>query len=667
MVDLGVLEDLLVLLGIAILAAYLLSRLRISPIVGYLVTGMLAGPHGYHLVHAEHEVEIMAEVGVVLLLFTIGLEMSFSHIVRLRRPLLIGGSVQVVLTGLVVFLLGWGLGLAPAAAAVLGMAVALSSTAIVLKMLMERGEVETGHGRTSLAILLFQDLCVVIFLVLLPLLGGKLGSISVWGVVGAMGLLGALVLFARYLMQPLLRAVLVARSAELFRLTILALVLATAWLTSQAGLSLALGAFLAGLALSESPYAHQALSDILPFRDSFLAIFFISIGMLVDVRLMIDQAGLLVVLWIGLLLAKTLTGTVAALFSMQPLRSSLLIGIVLFQVGEFSFVLLKQAVGMNLLSREVYQTALSVIVLSILATPFAVRHAATIADALTALFGVQGRVPADHLRGSTGNLVGHVVIAGYGLSGRNVGNVLTQMKIPCLHVELNGEAVERGRAAGDLVVYGDVTSRSVLEGVGLEHARALVIAINDPGAVLRAIRVARDVNPGLYVLARTRYVAELDRLTELGADEVIPDEFEASLQLASCILRRFQMPDADVVRIISSLRREHYQNLRPEARPSGTFSSFLSVLDGAGVEAIAVPDDSPCLNRTLAEIALRTHTGATVVGVVQKGQVQYGATATLRPERGDTLLVLGAPDEVQRAKDLLAGKAVEPKPSPTAG
>jgi CPA2 family monovalent cation:H+ antiporter-2 len=655
MTEIVFLQDMLILLALALANAWLFSRLKQSPIIGYLATGMLVGPFGFHLIQGLHEVEVLAEIGVILLLFTIGLEFPFARILRLRRLMLIGGTAQVALSIPLIWAAGRFLGLSNGAAWALGMALALSSTAIVLKLLLEQGEMDTLHGRVSLSILLVQDLCVVFFLVLLPFLSKGAGKFSWLAIVNAIGLMVGLSLFVRYLLKPLLRGVLRASSPELFRLTLLTLVLGTAWVTSLAGFSLALGAFLAGLFLAESDYSHQAMADILPFRDTFLAIFFVSMGMLVDVRMLAYSWHLVLGFLLILSLLKIGTAGLAALLTRCPLRVSLAAGLILFQVGEFSFVLLKQASGLGLIDPQPYQLALSVIALSMVVTPLLVPRAPAVAAAFANLLGHKGgKLEAETLE-RTANLEGHVIIVGYGLSGQNVGGILRAMQIPYLFIELNSESVRKGNQAGEFIVYGDATAPPVLEGLGIKRARALVLAVNDPGALSRAIRAGRELNPELYILARTRYRAELDYLCELGADEVIPDELEASLQLSNYLLRRFGIAEGQIMQHLTRLRRAHYSQLYAPRQGSSTEAPALSVLEGGQVEFQAVPGDSPCLDRTLAELAFRSNTGAMVLGVLRHERTIYNVSPDFQLKQGDTLILLGSEEEIQRAREMLHG------------
>ncbi len=655
MPDLSVLREIFVLLTLALANAWLFSRLKQSPIVGYLVTGLLVGPYGFHLIRGIHEVEIVAEAGVILLLFTIGLEFSYSRIMRLKGLLLKAGTTQLVATAVAVAIGTLLLGESWQSAAGLGMAMALSSTAIVLKLLLENGEIDSAHGRIALGILLFQDLCVILFLVALPLLGSQPQEFSFWTVLHAGLIMGVLYLFARHLLTPLLRNILLTRSPELFRLTILVLVLGTAWATYEAGLSLALGAFLAGLALAESDSSHQVLSDIIPFRDVFLAVFFISVGMLVDVRLLVANWWQ-VLLGLALLgLAKTIAGTLGALVCRYPLRTALITGLVTFQVGEFSFILLKQAQSLDVLPDATYQLALSIVALSMMATPLIFRHADALATALSGWLGRPYRHAGEEERERTGNLEGHVIIASYGLSARNVARTLREFRIPYIHIEVNGDAVRRAKLAGEIILHGDASAPHVLEGAGIHRAKALVLAINDPAALARAIPAARELNPELYILARTRYVAEVDDLLAAGADEVLPDELGAGVELATFLAKRLHLTEGRLLKLLAAIRDEHHQRYRHPGEPAGNLPGYLSVIGDSEIELQAVPDDSPCLRRSLAELDFRAATGAMVVGVIRHERTIYSPGPTLHLEHGDTLMLLGDADNIHKARVFLHG------------
>ena len=655
MPELSALQDVLILLGLALINAYLFSLLRQSPIVGYLTTGLLVGPYGFHLIKGVHEVEMVAEVGVILLLFTIGLEFSAQRIVRLRNLLFSAGTVQVASTALAVSCGTLLLGEYWASPITRGMSMALSSTAIVLKLLLERGEIDSAHGRIALGILLFQDLCVILFIVGLPLLGTQAHTFSIWSLVRAGVILFGLYLFVRYLLKSLLRGILRTRAPELFRLTILAIVLGTAWATAEAGLSLALGAFLAGLSLAESDSSHQVMADIIPFRDVFLAVFFISVGMLVDIRLLLANLGAVLLGLLLLSLAKTLAGTMAGLAARYPLRTALTSGLITFQVGEFSFILLAQARDLQAIPPHTYQLALSIVAISMMLTPLMFRHAQGIANFVSSLIKRRTEQPVSDDQERTANLEGHVIVAGYGLAGRNVARTLREMCIPYIHIEMNGEAVHRARQAGEIIIRGDATAPAVLEGAGIHRAKAIVLAINDPSALARAIPTARELNSNLYILARTHFVAHIDHLIQSGADEIISDEFGAGLEMATFLLRQFQVPEGRVLKILSTLRNEHHQRYQQGGRQTRNLTGYLSVLDNGELEIQAVPDDSPRLGKSLAELNFRSVTGCNIMGVIRHERVIYNPPADLRIEAGDTLMLLGEPSGVLKAREFLHG------------
>lgn len=643
--------DLLILLVLALGSALTFTRLRLSPIIGYLISGVIAGPYGLHLIKNIHEVEVVAEFGVILLLFTIGLEFSISRLLRLKQLIMTGGLAQMLFSGTAFIAVATLVGFDIITAIALAMALVLSSTAIVLKLLNERGQIDTIHGRMALGILLAQDLAVVFFLISLPLLAGQDLTFSIAQFIKVTLLLVGLLVFSRYLLQPMLLNILKVRSQELFRLAIIALILATAWLTGEVGLSLELGAFLAGLALAESPYAHQALSDILPFRDTFLAIFFVSIGMLVNISLVITQWPLVLGATVTVMVIKFIAAAVAVILLRHSLRIAILTGLLLFQAGEFSFVFLKGATDLTLVSDTTYQITLAVIALTMIATPVIAGQAENWASALATLLGKPAKQIHPEIQEQTANLAGHVIIAGYGLSGRNIGHILRKFNIPHLYVELNATNVQQGQRDGDFIIYGDATSSEVLRELGINRAKALVLSINDPAALARAIGIARQLNPDLYILARTRYVAELDHLHELGADVVIPDEFEASLQLGNNLMHSFDLSEGRILHVLAQLRQQHYSSMLTTDNPD----HGLSVLEGGRLEYQAMPDDSPYLGASLAETDLRNRTGVTVVGIIRQERTIYSPSGSFRLEQGDTLMMLGNKDDVLHAIEQLHG------------
>ncbi|MFQ5662780.1 MAG: cation:proton antiporter [Terriglobia bacterium] len=531
------LRDLLILFGFATLISVVLHKARQSTIVAYLLTGILVGPSGLGVITNRAGIELMAEIGVVLLLFTLGIEFSLEKLLRMRQVVLGAGSRQVVFTILVSSLLAISIGYTWRQSLFWGFLIAASSTAIVLKLLFERQELDSPHGRAILGVLLFQDLCVVPMMALIPALAAPAPGIAftiVYALGKALGLVAALLLVAHYLFGPLWRTIVQLRSKEIFLIATIFFSLGTAWVAGQLGLSLALGAFLAGLALSESEFAHQILSEILPFRDSFSSLFFISIGMLIHLGFVRANWTVVALLAAGIFLAKLLTGASAVLSLGFPLRMSLLVGLGLAQVGEFSFVLLQQGAGLGLVSEAGYQTFLAAAVFSMMITPLVAQASPRLAarfSEMPILLRFFPELGEAKLKQQARALNDHVIVCGYGLSGRLTARVLKQAGIPYLVLETNPETVRRAAAAQETILFGDGSSQAILAKAGAGRARAIVYAISDPFVLSRAVSNARLLNPQLTILVRTKRLEEQPILERAGASQVVSEEREAAAEI----------------------------------------------------------------------------------------------------------------------------------------
>ena len=522
-------------------AAYLLHILRQPPLIGFLLAGALLGPFGLGLVGDVHVVETLAELGVVLLLFTVGLELSLGNVRRLGRIVWVAGSIQVLGTIAIVFPVASALDLPPARSLFFGYLVALSSTAIVLKLLADRRELDSPHGRFLIGILILQDLAVVPMLLSLQFLAGREGAgiLPLLLAVGKTALTAAgLILAARFLVPRFIGALAGTRQKEIFVVAVLFLVLGSALATSWAGLSAALGAFLAGLVLSESEYGHQAMADIAGFRDAFNAIFFVSIGMLFNPRILLSQP-LLVGVLLGLILVwKTVAGGAAVLALGHSFRVALVVGISLAQIGEFSFVLLRQGLAAGLIAQDDYQTFLAAAIITMLATPFLSEASHGFAQRVTAgAGGTRARAAP-----SPAAAADHVLVIGFGHMGQTVARVLKRAGVPFRVIDLDPDRVKRGIKLGLPIEFGDSTNDIVLKRVGIEKARAAIVLISDPRASRQTIRRCRAQSASLFILARTRYLADIPALASEGANEVVAEEFETSLEIASRTLRHLEFP-----------------------------------------------------------------------------------------------------------------------------
>jgi monovalent cation:H+ antiporter-2, CPA2 family len=655
--DLPALRDLVIIFGLSIGIVLLSHRLRLPAIVGLLLTGVIVGPYGLRLVRDIEVVEHLAEVGVILLLFTIGIEFSLKALLSLKRIVGIAGTLQVGLSIAAVYVAAHLLGRSGGEALLSGFLVALSSTAIVLKLLGERGETDSPQGRIAVGVLIFQDLSVVPMMLLLPVLAGSAASseFSVgWIIIKALALVVVVLISARMVIPPLLHQVVRTRSRELFVLSIVLICFGTAWLTALAGLSLALGAFVAGMLISESDYGQQALADVLPLRDLFSSLFFVSVGMLLNAEFALQHAGTIAVIVGAIILSKACTGMVATLAVGYPLRIAVLTGLALAQIGEFSFVLARAGFSAGLIGQEVYQEFVAAAVMTMLATPFLLRAAPVLADRAARLrlarwFAGNSQQSPD-LRGMP--LRDHVVIVGFGLNGRNVARALAAVDIPYLIFEMNPETVRTERRKGTPIIYGDASQEAVLRHGHIDAARVVVVAISDAAATRRVVELARRLNPGVYIVARTRYSQEVGPLCALGANEAIPEEFETSIEIFARVLRRYLVPREAIERQIAAIREDGYEMLRHLRPPPLSFTEVQRQLADLEIETFRLAAGAPAAGKTLAELRLREKIGVTVLALQRDGETLTNPWGGTLLQAGDLVIMLGKSTQFAEAAPL---------------
>src|SRR2546430_1293032 len=566
MSDLPFLRQLIIVLAATISIVFVFQKLRLPTIVGFLLAGVIIGPNGLQLITSLSQVETLAEIGVVLLLFSIGLEFSFETIVSVQRRVIWAGLLQVGLTILLVLALTRFFGLSIEIGIFYGFLLSLSSTAIVLRIYNDRREINSIQGRLASGVLLFQDLCTVPMMLLLPVLGqsgqGSLVSI-VWAVAKALFALVLIVWAARRFLPRLLHQVALLRNREIFILFVVLICLGTAWLASESGLSLALGALIAGLVISESELSHQIIADVLPLRDCFSGIFFISIGMLLNLDLLTRD--FLTPLMNLLLIVGIKSLLIFAVFwwLYGSTRLAVLLGLSLAQVGEFSFILAKAGINYNLLTPANEQLFLAGSILSMIATPFLIQSVHGLAVGLEAMLGASPESTSAGETAASENVAqGHVVVVGYGLNGQNLARVLKEVGIPYRVLEMDPDLVRCAKAAGEPIFFGDGTRPEILQQAGIRQAHVVVIAISDPAATARVVSQARRLRPDLYIIVRTRYVAEIDHLYRLGANQVIPEEFETSVEIFARVLQEYHIPRNVISLQVDLIRREHYGTLR---------------------------------------------------------------------------------------------------------
>jgi len=666
--ELTLLSELLKVFALSVGVIYSCHKVRIPPIVGFLITGVIAGPYGLGLVSAVHEVEILAEVGVVLLLFTIGLELSIGELVRLRKSVLAGGGGQVLLTIVAFGGLAWGLGFEIPQALFVGFLAALSSTAIVLKTLQQRAEMDSVYGRISLSVLIFQDLIIVPMMLLIPFLAGQAGGDGgsglsfLWPTLKGFGMVALVFFLARKVVPKLLHRIVQTRSRELFLISTLALCLATAFLTSQVGLSLSLGAFLAGLIISESEYSLSALEGIMPFRDVFTSLFFISVGMLLDVGYAASHLPSVAGATLAVLALKALMAALAAYLLGFPLRPALMVGLALCQVGEFSFVLAKAGKAEGLIDAEGYQLFLAASIMTMALTPPLIGFAPRAADWVRGLplFTRLSKRPFEEEmeQACDGHacVTDHLVIVGFGVGGKHLARAAKSFGITYRVVEMNPDTVRTSAAEGEPIIFGDASQAAVLERVGAHNARVLAVVVSDPVSIRRITDAARRLNPALHIITRTRFLSEMEPLLELGASDVIPEEFETSVEIFTRVMMRYLVPRGEIERFTEEVRSEGYEMLRATEVRGDSFCTLNRQFPGMDVSAITVEPGCILDGQTLQESELRRTHGLTVVAVGREGEVMGNPDGTLRLQAGDVAYVFGAHADIAAKAGLFSGR-----------
>jgi CPA2 family monovalent cation:H+ antiporter-2 len=660
--DFAILQQLIILLAAAVLIIYASHKIKLPTVVGFLLTGILIGPGGFALVKDTEVIAILAEIGVVMLLFMIGLEFTLDRLKRIQRNFWLGGGLQVLLTISAAVLILALLQVPVKEAVFFGFLVSLSSTAVVLNILAGRGETDAPQGQLSLGILIFQDMAIVPMIALVPVLSGIRAAsptaILVRFLAGG-AVIAAVFIVARFLMPRLLHLIIGTRIREVFLITSLVVCLGMAWLTSSLGLSLALGAFLAGVIISESKYSHQVVSDILPFKDVFNSLFFISIGMLLNTAVVWRSRFMIAAILVSILILKAAVVILTVRLLGYSSRIALVTGLALAQIGEFSFVLAGVGRASGLLPDDIFQIFLASSILTLLATPFLIQVSPALAARTERAFKWKARA-RDSGHEAAGKLQDHVIVAGYGLNGRNLANVLKEAGIPYVILELNPETVKQATEQGEPIIFGDVSSRTILKEAGIERARGMVIAISDPGITRRAVRTARDMSRSGFLIVRTRYASEIDGLFSLGADDVIPEEFETSIEIFTRVLDKYYIPKNIIDAQVKVLRGECYGILRGSCEAIRPSLERIADLMAAGTaETFYIMKGGWSAGKNLETIDLRKKTGATLIAVVRGDQSFTSPGADFSIEEGDTLVLVANHRDMNRAFHFLTTGEVD--------
>lgn len=657
-IDNDPLLQILILLAASVGVVAGVRKLRLPAILGYLLVGMCLGPHALALAVRNDTTQLLADFGVVFLVFTLGLEFSLPRLVAMRWEVLGVGGLQVLLTtALVALAAGALLGVAPPVAVVLGGAIAMSSTAIIITQLTEQSENNRTHGRLAVAVCLFQDLSFPLFLALISALaggGGTPDAVQLAGTLAIAALALLLVLAAgRWLLRPLFSLIAHVRSAELFSLAVLLAVLASAWATRAAGLSLALGAFLAGMMLAETEFKHQIEATIRSYREVLLGLFFITVGMLLDVRLLFRDLPEVIAILLGMIALKAAVVTVIAKPATKSWFKALRTGVVAAQGGEFGFALLTLLLRHDLAEPAIVQPLLAATVLSMGLSPLLIRHNRRITRRMLNESGPPGSAALRETRVALAVAEReHVVICGFGRVGQNIARVLEQTGFEYIALDVDPYRIRSGRQAGDPVIYGDAGQAKVLENVGVAHASCVVITFASPEVALRILRAIREVRSDVPVLVRTQDDTKLTELQAAGATEVVPETLEASLMLLSHLLLLLKLPIPKVIRTVNDIRSHRYGMLRQYFRDDHAEFFDDSRAFREELHSVILPPHAWAVGRSIADLTNRG-SRAVVSAVRRDGIVGREPGLDTIFKEGDVVVVCGTPEAVEHSETVL--------------
>ena len=642
-------EDLAVLLLVSLPINLFFHKIKLPSVMGYLIAGILIGPYGLKLISDVASVKELAEIGVILLLFVIGLEFSLGRLLKNLTSVLGVGGLQLGLTTVFVWFVFMEMGFQQNQSIAFGLIVALSSTAIVLKMITDRAEIDTLHGKICIGTLLFQDLCVVPIMLLFPLLAQSevnSGADFTIAMVKSLAAVVAIFFLSRLIVPKALIWIARVGNKEHLTLSVLFIILATGWVSQKMGLTLAMGALIAGMIISESEYNHQIILDVLPLRDYFSSIFFISVGMLLQTQVLMDSIWLCLEFFVLLVLAKGGLAFLSCLLVRVPVRISFVVGMRLAQVGEFSLILSAMAMDQGLFDPHHYQLLLLVSILSMLFAPLLIQASSVLS---MKLFSRWKSVENDSSPKPVSELKDHVIIVGYGLGGRTLAQVLLETQTPFMVLDLNGEQVKRALTEGITTHYGDCSHEETLNRAGLQDARMIVFSIPDYTVTERSVRLARKINPEVKIMVRTRLTEQVEELKTAGADEVIPEEFETSIEIFSRVLKDYRIPNNIIEQQVELIRLEGYSMFRGLSLNSESLKKFSTYLTATLTESYLVLQESWARERMLGDINITDRTGAVVIAVVRNNKAHPNPDSEFTVMSGDTLILFGSHLQLDRA------------------
>ncbi|MBP7342245.1 MAG: cation:proton antiporter [Smithellaceae bacterium] len=646
-------HQLIIILGFSIPVIYVFNKIRLPSIIGFLITGILIGPFGLRLIDDTAGIQFLAEIGVAFLLFTIGIEIQLARFLKYLADILLTGGLQILGTFAAGVAVGLAMQMSLTQSVFIGFLLAHSSSALILKILKDRNDEDSPQGRISIGMIVFQDIMVVPMMLLVPFLAGDSGPsawLIAWKLVKSILIIVLILVAARYAVPFVLERLVTMNMRDVLVIAAVVITMGIAWMTEALGLSLAIGAFLAGLALSDTDFTHQIISDVNPFRDVFLSVFFVSFGMILNLDFLRANTAYILLASSAIILVKAAIVFSLVLLLRYPLRAALISGVLLSQIGEFSFVLASQGFKSNIISGDIYQTFISASVLTFIVTPLAA------AGIYRLLAGAGGEADATAKSESCLDVANHVIICGMGLNGRNLARVLKDTAIGYAIIDLNFAKIKKAKSKGDQnTIWGDASSMEILRHANVQAARAMVIAISDRTLTKTCLSNAKKLNPQLHVIVRTKYVADIESLLTLGANDVIPEEFETSIQIFSRVLKMFHIPNSIILAQGNIIRNGSYGVFRDVRYTQEAFDQISQILAQGTIETYYVAAGNPIIGRSIRDVNLKARSGALIINIIRDNETITHPPGEFVFQAADQLVLFGSHRAIDQALTILNG------------
>lgn len=648
-------HQLIIILGFSIPVIYIFNKIKLPSIIGFLITGIIIGPFGLKLIDDIGGIQLMADIGVAFLLFTIGIEIRLSRFLKNLSEILLTGGMQILCTFIVGLAIGLAMQLSIGQSVFIGFILVHSSSALILKILKDRDDENSPQGKISIGVILFQDVMVVPMMLLIPFLAGGSGPdalMIIWKLVKSILIIVVILVAARYIIPFALERLVTMNMRDVLVISSVVITMGIAWITESLGLSLAIGAFLAGLALSDTDFTHQIISDISPFRDVFLSVFFVSFGMILNLDFLRENTGYIITISLMIILIKATIVFGLVQWMRYPLRVALLSGVLLSQIGEFSFVLASQGFENKIISNEIYQTFIGASVLTFMVTPLLVSLVYYLLTRKNIFNPArQGLHPDERIPVSN-----HVIICGMGLNGRNLAKVLKDTAIHYVVIDLNFQKIKKAKSKGDKnTIWGDASSVEILRRASVEAARVMVIAISDRFLTKSCLQNAKAINPKLHVIVRTKYLADIEELLALGADDVIPEEFETSIQIFSRVLKMFHIPNSIVLAQGNIIRNKSYGVFRDVRYTQEAFDQIGQILAQGTIETYFIGPGNPIIGKSIRDVNLKAESGAMIINIIRKNQTITNPPSEFVFEAEDQLILFGSHSAIDLGLKILDG------------